>query len=102
MVRASAHRVVAAMPDADRGDGVRVRVVEAAPGDDLVGSDERERGLIEVPRLLRRHVDDLELDTHAARGIDEALASRRCRAEPQKRPLEAEGVEERATLVQPD
>src|SRR3954449_11588845 len=116
----------AASADRDRRDGLGPGIVEAAPGDDLIGAHERERGLVELAcragRYLEeverqphggrgplepggragRYIDDVERHAHAARGSDEAVDRRWRGAEPQERPLEAEDVEQRATVVQPD
>src|SRR4051812_2598707 len=92
----------AASADRDRRDGLGPGIVEAAPGDDLIGAHERERGLVELACRAGRYIDDVERHAHAARGSDEAVDRRWRGAEPQERPLEAEGVEQRATVVQPD
>jgi hypothetical protein len=90
-VRASHARVVVdAVAERDRGDGFRVNIVDAAPRDDLVRPDERERCLVEIPHVPRRDVDDLELDSQPAGGVDQAGATGPRRTEPQQRPLEAE------------
>src|SRR5713101_3722014 len=74
----------------------------AAPGDDLIRADQGEIRAVELARLLARQIDDGQVEAEARRGALERCARRRALAEPQQRPLEAEGVEQRAPVLEPE
>ena len=73
----------------------------AAPGDDLIGTDEGKVGAIEVARLVARHVENRKRHRERSRCRRERSRIDRGRPQAQERELEAERVVERAPVGQP-
>src|SRR3984893_12497524 len=73
--------------------------VVAPPGHDLVGAAEGEIGLIELPRLFASHIDDFKVDVRGSCRRAEGFAV--SLAQAQQGPFEAEEIEERSSILQP-
>lgn len=76
-------------------------IIRAAPGNNLVRSDQHECSFIEAMHRLGWNVDDVELQSCSRRDRDQTLALGRSCAEPQKRLFESELIEQRLRAVQP-
>jgi L-ascorbate metabolism protein UlaG (beta-lactamase superfamily) len=74
----------------------------AAPGHDLVGTDQRQVCLIEIARLLGRQIEYGERQAEGCGGGGERRSIGRLLAQAQEREFEAKRIIERATVGEPE
>src|SRR4051812_41101596 len=74
----------------------------AAPGDDLVGTDQGEIRIVELSRRWFGDVDHVEVEPCSPCGLDQRRACGVVTSHPEQGPFEAKGIEQRLAAFQPD